>query len=57
VRVARERFGSGGPRLCQRVIREIALSRAARAWSSSSTLVQSGGMRTIVSRIGRVSRP
>jgi hypothetical protein len=31
VRVARERFGSGGPGLCQRGIREIALSRAARA--------------------------
>ena len=31
VRVARERFGSGGAGLCQRVIREIALSRAAMA--------------------------
>ena len=57
VRAARERFGSGVSELCQRGIREIALSKASMAQSSSSGLVQSGGMRTIVSRIGRVRRP
>ena len=31
VRVARERFGSGGAGLCQRRIREIALPKAAMA--------------------------
>jgi ABC-type bacteriocin/lantibiotic exporter with double-glycine peptidase domain len=58
VRLAREGGFRGLRGGCQcREFEEIAAARAARAWSSSAGVVQSGGMRTMVSRIGRVSRP